>query len=163
LINCGEIGITPRMNLVDGVIVQGHRVASGLCGDERFPEGTIRAQIPEFKKLGLNLEPYFPGTLNVDVSPFIFVKREPWKCFPGIDWCKYFDPENFSFFRVQLEFEANTWDGLIYLPHPSSKPDDHPASVGVVEVLAPKIEGLKYGASVKLRVRNSECIFEEPS
>jgi hypothetical protein len=36
-------------------VVAGHRVASGLNGNPRFPGGTLRMQAPHFARLGLDL------------------------------------------------------------------------------------------------------------
>ena len=51
-------------------IVPGHGIASGKKKDDRFPNGTISMQIPIFKSLGLNLNHFHQGTLNLKISPF---------------------------------------------------------------------------------------------
>ena len=48
-------------------IVPGHRVASGMNGNPRFPGGTLRMQEPHFLALGFNLALYHRGTMNVSI------------------------------------------------------------------------------------------------
>ncbi len=55
-----------------GVVVSGHGAASGR-GSRRYPDGTLALQIPIFAELGLDLSDAFPGTINVDTSPYGFV------------------------------------------------------------------------------------------
>ncbi|MEO0518268.1 MAG: hypothetical protein AAF171_13325 [Cyanobacteria bacterium P01_A01_bin.116] len=50
---------------LEGVVVPGHRVASGQAQDSPYPHGTIEMQQPHFLSLGVDLSPYYPGTLNV--------------------------------------------------------------------------------------------------
>lgn len=60
---------TFRMAAMALDVRQGHRVASGLDGNPDFPGGTLRMQAPYFRKLGLDLAPYYLGTLNVSLAP----------------------------------------------------------------------------------------------
>ena len=52
------------MVILPFTVVKGHQVASGIANDPRFSEGTIAAQLPYFKALGLNLEGFYRATLN---------------------------------------------------------------------------------------------------
>ena len=56
-----------------GIVVRGHGAASGR-GSDRYPEGTLAAQIPIFAGLGLDLSDMYRGTLNVDVAPLMDAK-----------------------------------------------------------------------------------------
>ena len=58
--------------MIPATIVQGHRVASGLNGNPRFPGGTLRMQLPFFAELGLDLSAFYPGTLNVSIAPLSY-------------------------------------------------------------------------------------------
>ena len=88
----------------EGTVVQGHRVASGLANDPKYPGGTLRMQLPFFKALGLDLTPYYLGTLNIATGK-VFEPRHPWKTFQTVKWCE--DPaETFSFFHATLEHNA---------------------------------------------------------
>ena len=53
--------------LLSGKVIRGHGVASGQNGNPRFPGGTIRMQTPAFAARGLDLDAYFPGTINVSI------------------------------------------------------------------------------------------------
>ena len=46
-------------------------------------------------------------------------------------------------------------DGLIYYPHPETKPEHHQPPT-VIEILAPFIEGLSLGNAVHLQLDSSE-------
>jgi hypothetical protein len=49
---------------VSGQIQIGYGVASGRAHNPRFPQGTIEMQKPFFRERGLDLSPYFSGTIN---------------------------------------------------------------------------------------------------
>ena len=88
------------MKRFTATIIQGHRVASGLNGNPAFPGGTLRMQAPFFKARGLDLAPYYPGTLNVAIAPFRYrVVHAPWT-FPLVKWHPVDPAETFSFFHV---------------------------------------------------------------
>ncbi|WP_294227342.1 hypothetical protein [Prosthecobacter sp.] len=58
--------------MIPAVIVPGHRVASGLNENPKYPGGTVRMQLPHFAALGLDLGAFYPGTLNVSIAPFSY-------------------------------------------------------------------------------------------
>jgi hypothetical protein len=144
-----------RWQPVSGVIVEGHGVASGRGGDSRFPQGTLALQTPLFEKHGIDLDDYFQGTLNVSIEPYRPVIRQPRKTLRSIKWSPHLPPEDFSFFDCQLIHEQTARDGLIYYPHPDTKPD-HEQPPHVLEVLAPFVKGVKSGEAVTLRLRPSQ-------
>ena len=53
----------PGIVTVRGIVVRGYRVASQKSKD--YPYGTIVKQKPVFKDLGLDLERFYSGTLNI--------------------------------------------------------------------------------------------------
>lgn len=145
--------------LVPAVVVPGHRVASGLNGDPRFPGGTIRMQLPHFAALGLDLSGLHPGTLNVRVAPLTWQAREPAHTFRAVRWHPTEPAEDFSFFHLRLHPEAGSpVEGWIYLPHPQTKPE-HFQAPDVLELLLPWTDGLDYGARVSLEVPEQEMTF----
>ena len=140
----------------DATVVRGHQVASGRGGDPRFPDGTLRMQWPHFADLGLSLEPYFPGTLNLSISPASYRIVHPWKTFRQVKWCPVASAEDFSFFHCRLRIAENEEiSGLIYYPHPETKPE-HEQPSDVLEVLAPWTGGIRYGDFVELMLPGSE-------
>jgi len=132
---------------VKAVVSQGHGVASGKANDPRYPRGTIKAQCEHFLKKGLDLSQYFPGTINLDIAPYFFKIIKPKYFLENISWSEFIPPENFYFFDVSLQLNLNTYKGLIYMPDPVTKPE-HFQNPTILEILLPKIEGLKYGDAV---------------
>jgi hypothetical protein len=89
---------------VDGILERGYGVASGTGTDSPYPRGTIEMQIPFFKALGLDLTRFFPGTLNVSISPKTFQLINPEFTFRQVHWTDRHPPEDFSFSRCQLSY-----------------------------------------------------------
>lgn len=146
--------------MIPATVVEGHRVASGLNGNPRFPGGTMRMQLPFFKALGLDLSPYHPGTLNVSVAPLMYRVVKPKLTFWNLKWHPVEPAEDFSFFDVTVpRDEAQPVRGLIYFPHPDTKPE-HFQKPDVLELLLPWTDGLTYGTRIRLEVSPGQMIFE---
>jgi hypothetical protein len=65
-----------RWITITGRLRKGYRVASGPS--RAYPEyGSIEKQKPFFKKLGLNLDRMFNGTLNISIAPYEFEMKKP--------------------------------------------------------------------------------------
>lgn len=143
---------------INGLICKGHRVASGLTDDHRYPRGTLYEQLPYFKERGLDLSSYFPGTINLDIAPYEFVIENPKYFFEAIPWSTYIPPENFYFFDVILNFEDKEYKGLIYMPDPITKVD-HIQKKFILELIMPKIDGLVYGMKVCIEIEDKQLKF----
>ena len=146
-------------------LVEGHGVASGKTEDSRFPHGTIAMQMPYFKQRGLELNSFFKGSLNLDVSPYSFDLLEPDYSFSQIKWSQDFPAENFSFYSCSLVlpergFESISHAGFIYRPHPSTKPGFH-QNPNVLEVIAPFIPNLNYGDFLNLKCSSRIIHFQK--
>jgi hypothetical protein len=135
-----------------GKIVPGYQVASGRGGDPLFPPGTIQMQIPHFKQRGMDLSSYFHGTLNVNIAPLRYEVRFPKLTLWHVQWHPTEPAEDFSFFDVQLIQPKGKIDGLVYYPHPETKPK-HFQKPQVLELLLPFVPGLAYGDLIELGVR----------
>ena len=140
---------------VKGRISQGHGVASGKAGDSRYPEGTLKQQFPHFKNRGLDLSPYFLGTINLDIAPHIYKILTPKLFLENVDWSDYIPPENFYFFDLKLHHQGQTFNGLIYMPDPKTKVE-HEQKMSVLELILPKIEGLQYDDLVEIEVPSDQ-------
>ena len=140
---------------IDAKVIEGYGVASGKSGDSRYPKGTIKAQLSYFQKHGLDLSDYYMGTLNVDISPFSFKIKTPKHSFYQINWSPHIPPENFFFFDVSMTYDGNTYDGLIYMPDPSTKPE-HVQKPNTLELILPKIPDIGYGCKVSLLISDSQ-------
>lgn len=145
--------------MISATIVQGHRVASGLNGNPRFPGGTLRMQLPFFKELGLDLSAFYPGTLNVSIAPLSYRVVRPRHTFRALKWHPEDPAEDFSFFDVTVHRElAASVKGWIYFPHPDTKPV-HFQKPDVLELLLPWAEGLSYGTKIKLEVPEEQMMI----
>jgi hypothetical protein len=146
--------------MIPATIVQGHRVASGLNDDPRFPGGTLRMQLPFFRELGLDLNGYHLGTLNVSIAPLGYGVVKPKWTFRAVRWHPTEPAEDFSFFDVIVHHdEAASVRGLIYFPHPETKPE-HFQRPDVLELLLPWTERLTYGTAIRLEVPEEQMRIE---
>ena len=143
---------------ITGKVISGYGVASGKGKDNRYPEGTLKLQMPFFNERGLDLSAFFIGTINIDISPYQFSIKKYKYYFKEINWSIYIYPENFYFFEVQLIFKENFYKGLIYMPDPKTKSDHHQIS-NLFELLMPKIEGIKQGENIILKLREGDFKF----
>ncbi|MEZ5385194.1 MAG: hypothetical protein R3F13_06745 [Prosthecobacter sp.] len=143
-------------------IVPGHRVASGLNGNPRFPGGTIRMQAPHFAAQGLDLSGFHFGTVNVSIAPRSYRVKTPRHLFRSLKWHPVEPAEDFSIFDVTVELEDHqSVSGLIYHPHPDTKPE-HFQKPDVLELLLPWTEGLAYGMNIMLEVPEEQMEFTSP-
>ncbi|MBW4443950.1 MAG: CTP-dependent riboflavin kinase [Plectolyngbya sp. WJT66-NPBG17] len=146
---------------IEGIIQAGYGVASGTTDSSPYPKGTIEMQAPFFRALGLDLAPFFPGTLNINISPKQFQLVSPQYTFRNVQWAEGFAPEDFSFTPCQIIDKNKSFDSLIYYPHPETK-IGHFQNPSIVEVIAPLIPDLKYGDRILLSINTEQVrIFEK--
>ena len=144
---------------VEGIIERGHQVASGMAKDNPYPKGTIEMQTPFFQKLGLDLSAFFPGTLNISISPKTFTLQQPKYTFKNVQWHQEYPPEDFSFSPCRIIFQEITYEGLIYYPHPETK-IGHFQDPAIVEVLVSSfIPQIHYGDRVTVEVNPGEILI----
>lgn len=137
---------------VKGVVTQGHGVASGQGSDPRYPKGTLELQRPVFKAMGVDLDRFFPGTLNVSIAPHQYSIKTAKYTLKDVRWTSAEFTEDFSFFDCRLVVNDGTkLAGLIYYPHPETKPE-HFQSPDILEIITHRIEGLKYGDELIVEV-----------
>jgi len=145
--------------IVDGVVVAGHKVASGQAADSPYPAGTIALQRPHFLALGMDLRPYFAGTLNVSIAPYAAKLTQPEFTFPLVQWHPAAPPETFSFSKCKLGMGDRIYDGWIYYPHPETKPC-HFQAPDILELLMPLISAVNYGSTVQVWTNPAEVALE---
>jgi hypothetical protein len=127
-------------------IVAGRGAASGQR-EYRELKGSIRAQKPHFKERGLNLDPFFEGTINARLPVERFEVVEPIIRIRGLVWLPGYPGENFDFCVCALTVGGETCPGLVYYPRPETKSAyAAPAPPDVMEILAPKMPGIRYGS-----------------
>lgn len=144
---------------VQARVVQGHRVASGQNGNPLFPGGTLRMQAPFFRALGLDLSLYHGGTLNVSIAPRRYRVVAPRLTLRHVKWHPSEPPEDFSFFDIRLLGDGvDPVAGLIYFPHPETKPA-HFQKPDVLELLLPFVKDLAYGLEVRFEVPCEQMVI----
>ena len=153
-----SLSLMATMHTLQATVVRGHGVASGVARDPRFPAGTLQMQFPFFAKHGLQLGGFFPGTINLDISPASYRILQPKQTIADLRWHPDCPPETFSFFDCRIDGEA----ALIYYPHPETKPE-HFQSPSVLEILAPELEGIRYGKRVQLSTKPQQIEFHLPA
>lgn len=134
-----------------GVVVAGHGVASGRADNSPFPAGTIALQAPHFAVRGLDLTPFVLATVNLDLAPQRLELRSPRWAFADVAWTDVHPPEAFSFVECAVTRGGERVEGLVYHPHPETKPMHHQPST-VVELLLPRLVGLGPGERLELEV-----------
>ena len=145
---------------LQGVIVQGYRVASGPSKD--YPYGALERQKPIFKSRGLNLDGYFNGTLNIDIRPYTFQLIKPEFTFHNVEWTDLHPPEHFSFSRCRVIYKDVEYEGWIYYPHPETKRRNF-QDPSLLEVIAYPIPEIQYGDEVQVFVNSDEIALRNRS
>ncbi len=119
-------------------------------------------QIPTFLSLGLDLRPYYRGTINVSISPWSTVAGRARVTFREVRWAKREPAEDFSFFDCRVRVHGSDWvSGLIYHPHPETKPT-HFQDPDVLEVLTTWLPGLQVGDAIHIEVAKGQMGFVLP-
>ena len=141
------------MRTIEATVVRGHRIASGACGDPRFPAGTIALQLPFFRRLVPKFDAYlgcpaFAGTINLAVGRAVTIDN-PEICLNAIGWTPLFAPERFFLSQGMLNHRGGRYPVFLYMPDPATKPD-HAQPPDRIELLAAPIAGLAYGDRVSL-------------
>ena len=144
---------------LQGVIVQGYRVASGPSKD--YPYGALERQKPIFKSRGLNLDGYFNGTLNIDIRPYTFQLIKPEFTFHNVEWTDLHPPEHFSFSRCRVIYKDVEYEGWVYYPHPETKRRNF-QNPSLLEVIAYPIPEIQYGDEVQVFVNPDEIVVSSP-
>jgi hypothetical protein len=139
--------------IVSGVVVAGYRVASGPSKD--YPYGTLEKQIPLFAQLGLDLQRFYPGTLNVSIVPATFEMQNPEYTFRQVAWTDLHPPEDFSFSRCTVRYKGGSYAGYVYYPHPETK-KRHFESASLLEIITSFIPEIQYGERVELELNPEE-------
>ena len=139
---------------------KGYRVASGPS--EAYPDyGSIEKQKPYFKKLGLNLDGVFNGTLNFSIAPHEFSLVNPRYTFKAVKWTELTNAEDFSFSECRENLQGQEYVGWVYYPDPATK-KEHFQSASTIEVLAPIIPDIQYGDQVEISLNSTEIKITSP-
>lgn len=147
-----------------GVVGRGFQFASGEAVDRDhhpspFPAGTLKMQRPYFEKQGIDLEALVPGlkwaTINVELGRKLRLASADYVA-RKVDWTESVEgpgrigPETFSFVRCCFVYPLGEgalgyYPGLIYYPHPETKPTTNRHYFDALEVLTTRVPNLAYG------------------
>jgi len=141
---------------VSGILLRGHQVASRPS--KAYPYSSLEKQKPFFKELGLDLQEYFNGTLNISIAPLEFELIHPEFTFELVEWTDLHPPETFSFSRCQVFFKKMEYAGWVYYPHPETK-KTHFQNPSLIEVITYKIPKLQYGDKLEVAVNTDEILL----
>jgi len=154
-------------------LVAGHGVASGRAATSPYPAGTIHLQAPFFAARGIDLAPFFAGTLNLEAPRGHWCLSDPDAQVEALEWTDRHPPETFSFWHCRLRVAAEPaataiagvdppcLSALVYYPHPETKRAHHQAP-SCLEVLAPWIPRLRPGMELELGVDPRRCRLIDP-
>ena len=143
----------PATHTVNGKVVPGYRVASQKSRD--YPYGTIDRQKPFFKSLGLDLDRFYSGTINISISPLSFRVKGPEYTFRQVEWTDLHPPEDFSFSRCKVIFKGKEYEAFVYYPHPETK-KRHFENASIMELVSAYIPDLNYGDSIQVELQANE-------
>jgi hypothetical protein len=144
--------------LVNGILVEGYRVASGPSTD--YPYGALDRQRPVFKARGFDLDGYFNGTLNIDIRPHVFKMEKPKYTLYYVEWTDLHPPEHFSFSHCKVIYKDVEYDGWVYYPHPETKKRNF-QNPSLVEVIAIPIPEIKYGDKLQVMLNPEEITVDK--
>ncbi len=138
--------------------MQGHQVASRPS--RAYPYSSLEKQKPYFKDRGLDLSPYFNGTLNISIAPLEFEMTKPEFTFPLVEWTDLHPPETFSFSQCKVRFEKKEYAGWVYYPHPETK-KTHFQNPSLIEIITYEIANIKYGDAIELEINSREITIKQ--
>lgn len=144
--------------VVHGIVTRGHGVASGNAKNSPYPQGSLAMQMPFFKSLGLDLNGYWLGTLNVSIAPHAWTLLRSDHCFERLTWTHLHPAETFSFVQLQMVWQTQHVRAWLYYPHPETKTAHH-QNASVMEIIAPRMEGLAYDDTVTLHYASDKLLL----
>lgn len=145
---------------IGGIVVKGHRLASGIDGNSPFGRGTIELQAQIFRERGLDLTHCFHGTLNVSIKPWVFEMKAQEPTFRNVKWHENYGPENFFFSACRVIFRGNMYEGWVYYPDPRTK-EAHQHDPSCLEIIAPRVPDIAYCDAVIVQVNPQEILISQ--
>ncbi|MCB0035624.1 MAG: hypothetical protein KDE51_16440 [Anaerolineales bacterium] len=150
--------VIENKKVVQGIIVAGHQVASGRGLTTPYPDSALKLQAPHFLARGLDISVYYLGTLNVSIAPYQIEQVNGRYRFEHIEWTHLHPPETFSFSPCELTYNQETYNGLVYYPHPETKLA-HFQNPSILEILTTKIAHIQYGSRVQVGLNLQEIVI----
>lgn len=136
---------------MQGTLIQGHQVASGLASNCPWPGGSVARQLPLMGLHGVPVTRLFSGTLNVALACREVPYPEQFEFDFVLDWRAPDKPTHFRLHRLIVEFAGRRYQGWSYRKiYPDGYVSIHPQPANVIEILAPQIDGIQYGDRVSV-------------
>ena len=155
-----------------GIVISSFQYASGDAVGRRdhpspFSAGTLALQHPHFRARGIDLEALVPGlrwgTINLSLGRELVLERPDFTA-EAVDWTQEektrIAPETFSFVRCcficplpDAEGRFGYYPGLLYYPHPETKPQTNEHHYDVLEILAQNVPGVAPGVRADIVCR----------
>jgi len=145
-------------NIIKGKVIKGYQIASGLNLNSPYPDGSIKMQLPYFKKLGLDLYNFYPATLNISIFPKKFELRNPLHTFRNVKWSANHPSENFSFSACKVIHKNKIYEGYIYYTHSETK-TDHFHDKSTIEIITKYLKDVYYYSEIKLVFNQNEFVI----
>jgi len=151
-----------------GSVGSGFQFASGAAvgradAPSPFSDATLRLQESHFRDRGIDLDALVPGrvlgTINLRL-PYPLRLGLPDFTAEAVAWSDdqpdptaRIGPETFSFVRCCFCYDGHYYPGLIYYPHPETKPGTNAHDFHVLEVIAPPVAKLSNGCAAAIACR----------
>jgi len=152
---------------IEGRVGRGFQFASGgavgrATEASPFSDATLRLQYPHFLRQGVDLVQLVPGlvwgTVNIELDRQLMLVDADHRLM--VDWTANepraearIGPELFLLLACELTHRNRHYAGLIYYPHPSTKPPLNAHRYDVIEVIAPPVTGLGHGDPIVVTCR----------
>ncbi len=134
------------------IVIKGHQVASGQALNCPRIGGSVSRQLPLMEKQWLLTSHLFPGTLNISLECSEVIYPEFAEFDFIIDWRFPEKPTHFRLHKLIITYQWIDYQGWSYRKiYPVGYISIHSQPINVIEVLAPKIEWIYYGCSIKLK------------
>jgi len=101
-------------------------------------------QKPFFESAGIDMSDKFPGTINLDISPYHIDEIDFDIHVRDIPWNNTYR-ESFSFKQCSVQFHQKQYHGYIYKPHKDAEEIEKFHKKSTIELLLPYIDGIKNG------------------
>lgn len=148
--------------IYSGEVERGYQLAGGSGIYNPYNAPTLSLQIPHFRDRGFDLGEHVPGfflgTININISPVQLRLKKADKTLDRVAWSDIIEPETFSFIRCALAYKGYYFAGVLYYPHPETKPRVNAHHFNRIEVLTSPVPGLKYGDKVDVIVRDDAFV-----
>jgi len=142
--------------VIEGVVVSGHGVASGASSPGGV--GTLHQQKDALGRF-IDWAEFWPGTINVCIAPRVCAWRRKTPTIRNLKWSAEQPAEDFGLSRCRIDVMGLNRPAWVYFPLPGTK-TQHIHEASIVEIVAPRIEGLRKGQVVSLTLNGVDLAID---